>query len=495
MASRKRKRSGSSDANNRPAQREKPNDSDDKELLASFGIFEGALCDLLSAASAVTGLRDALGDQKANFVAALQSMVEAGDLPWVSEADSGIEESGPEKGPPEDVPAAAALLSMPIRAAAPSERVYSSAQLTNEFATGRETLINIRDRYRGTSPDPRSLRKFANITGLPFVEEKWPPPLPVIQNEAFRRQVFTLDTPQNNGDPNAHYQRLEFLGDAYLEIVVTRILFDRFPGIREGPLTRMRQNMVANRVLANYGAIYKFPEMIKEISKDASINWKLLADCFEAYIAAVALSDPSNGLETLMKWLSELYEPRLHGLEGKPFYKERLIHRPRAKEHGVRMPGGRPVGSLQSRPVGNSRRVISRARSRPPLPMDDRSTRRRVVQYPTGPPIVIEDSDEEGEEWEEIPIGDKENQNSAGAPIDRSAKHKLEELVTADGVSLDYEWMGGPDGIDSVEGIDDDLEGWKVTIMLTGWGCVKRPIGTGWGANESCVSPPYTYST
>ena len=49
---------------------------------------------------------------------------------------------------------------------------------------------------------------------------------------------------------NAHNERLEFLGDAVLEIAVSAQLFRRFPEAREGELTRLRSSLVNEATLA-----------------------------------------------------------------------------------------------------------------------------------------------------------------------------------------------------------------------------------------------------
>lgn len=49
---------------------------------------------------------------------------------------------------------------------------------------------------------------------------------------------------------NAHNERLEFLGDAVLEIAVSAQLFARFPDAREGELTRLRSSLVNEATLA-----------------------------------------------------------------------------------------------------------------------------------------------------------------------------------------------------------------------------------------------------
>jgi ribonuclease-3 len=50
-----------------------------------------------------------------------------------------------------------------------------------------------------------------------------------------------------------HNQRLEFLGDAVLGLVITRELYERFPAFGEGPLTKARAQLVNQRTLAEQG--------------------------------------------------------------------------------------------------------------------------------------------------------------------------------------------------------------------------------------------------
>src|ERR1041385_4654584 len=50
-----------------------------------------------------------------------------------------------------------------------------------------------------------------------------------------------------------HNQRLEFLGDAVLQLVLTRELYSKFPGFGEGPLTKARAQLVNRRTLAEHG--------------------------------------------------------------------------------------------------------------------------------------------------------------------------------------------------------------------------------------------------
>ncbi|MFO1514907.1 MAG: ribonuclease III [Verrucomicrobiota bacterium] len=55
------------------------------------------------------------------------------------------------------------------------------------------------------------------------------------------------------GTPVQHNQRLEFLGDAVLQLALTRELYERFPDFDEGPLTKARAKLVNRRSLGTHG--------------------------------------------------------------------------------------------------------------------------------------------------------------------------------------------------------------------------------------------------
>ena len=88
-------------------------------------------------------------------------------------------------------------------------------------------------------------------------------------------------------------QRLEFLGDAVLEICVSRVLYHRFPKLREGQLTRKRAALVCESNLAraakrmNIGSFLKLDRGEEVVG--GRENPSILADTMEAIIAAVYL--------------------------------------------------------------------------------------------------------------------------------------------------------------------------------------------------------------
>lgn len=145
------------------------------------------------------------------------------------------------------------------------------------------------------------------------------PPLPPIRDASLARVAFT-----HPGSLNGHqlksldlsYDRLEFLGDAYIELIATRLIFPRFPKHSSGRLSQLRESLVKNETLAEYALAYGFDEKARlpgNFAKHARDKvWiKTMGDVFEAYVAAVIVDDPEQGFQTANAWLCALWENKL----------------------------------------------------------------------------------------------------------------------------------------------------------------------------------------
>lgn len=97
-----------------------------------------------------------------------------------------------------------------------------------------------------------------------------------------------------NIQPHDTYERLEFLGDAVLDLIVTEIIFDKYPLANEGFLTKLRAKVVRGKTLALLARKMKINEVM-EIGERASgqgieVSKSVLADLFEAVVAAVYIT-------------------------------------------------------------------------------------------------------------------------------------------------------------------------------------------------------------
>ena len=88
-------------------------------------------------------------------------------------------------------------------------------------------------------------------------------------------------------------QRLEFLGDAVLQLVLTRELYEKFPAFGEGPLTKARAKLVNRRTLADHARALGLGEYLI-LSRGEEMHGgrerpSALADTFEALLGAIFL--------------------------------------------------------------------------------------------------------------------------------------------------------------------------------------------------------------
>jgi ribonuclease III len=95
------------------------------------------------------------------------------------------------------------------------------------------------------------------------------------------------------GTPSAHNQRLEYLGDAVLQLVLTHELYEKFPGFDEGPLTKARAKLVNRRTLAEHARLLGLGAHLilshGEETNGGRERASTLADAFEALLGAIFL--------------------------------------------------------------------------------------------------------------------------------------------------------------------------------------------------------------
>lgn len=100
--------------------------------------------------------------------------------------------------------------------------------------------------------------------------------------------AFTHTSYTNENPSYTNYERLEFLGDAVLELIISDYLYKE-RHLEEGMMTKMRASYVCETALATYATDLKFYEDIKLGSGESDPNNTILADVFEAFVAALYL--------------------------------------------------------------------------------------------------------------------------------------------------------------------------------------------------------------
>ncbi|PHH53917.1 Ribonuclease 3 [Ceratocystis fimbriata CBS 114723] len=142
------------------------------------------------------------------------------------------------------------------------------------------------------------------------------PPLPVVDEE-LKTAAFTHSAFTNNGKLLS-YERLEWLGDAYLYALSSAFIFQTFGSLPTGRCAQLRESLVKNTTLAGYFRQYSFgkyarvpPERqratLSNVPDSDKETIKVQGDMFEAFVAAVVLSSPEYGVARVSEWLKLLW--------------------------------------------------------------------------------------------------------------------------------------------------------------------------------------------
>jgi len=113
-----------------------------------------------------------------------------------------------------------------------------------------------------------------------------------------------------------HNERLEFLGDAILNLTIAEALFHQFPKCNEGELSRMRATLVREPTLAILARDFQLGDYLSlgqgELKSGGFRRESILADCVEAIIGAISLdSSLTNATEIVTRW----YQPLLKDIQ------------------------------------------------------------------------------------------------------------------------------------------------------------------------------------
>lgn len=144
-----------------------------------------------------------------------------------------------------------------------------------------------------THPD---FSKFEKKIGVEFIDKN-------LLKQAFTHRSYINE---NKGTGLNHNERLEFLGDAVLELVITEFLFNEFPEKQEGELTSLRAalvNTVTISKIAGDIGMNDFLLLSKGESRDVGrARQVILANTFEAFIGSLYLD---RGYESAKKFISD----------------------------------------------------------------------------------------------------------------------------------------------------------------------------------------------
>jgi ribonuclease-3 len=152
-----------------------------------------------------------------------------------------------------------------------------------------------------------SAAHLAAALGLSFAQ-------PQLLESALTHRSFLNEHPERHSELVSN-ERLEFLGDAVLNMLAAQLVFARFPGEGEGALTELRAELVRTTTLAAYARSLDLGSYLRlsrgEQRAQAAQRDSLLADAFEALVGAVFLD---QGLDAALLLLMPMFEQQLHAV-------------------------------------------------------------------------------------------------------------------------------------------------------------------------------------
>jgi ribonuclease-3 len=128
------------------------------------------------------------------------------------------------------------------------------------------------------------------------------------------RELFVIALTHRSADgPNN--ERLEFLGDSVLNLLMSERLYREFPTATEGDLSRLRARLVSEEPLAEVASEMQLGELLflgsGELKTGGFRRQSILADAFEALCGALFLD---RGLDTVREYLMPKFESRIAAL-------------------------------------------------------------------------------------------------------------------------------------------------------------------------------------
>ena len=147
----------------------------------------------------------------------------------------------------------------------------------------------------------------------------------IFKNKKLLQQAFIHRSyiNENPATELSHNERLEFLGDAVLELIVTDFLYKKYPSYTEGELTALRSALVNAVIISEVATSIGMNDYLLLSKGEAKDNGKarqyILANTYEAYIGALYLD---QGIEVADKFVHKSLLPKTEEIVSKKLWRD-----------------------------------------------------------------------------------------------------------------------------------------------------------------------------
>ena len=156
-------------------------------------------------------------------------------------------------------------------------------------------------------------KKFENLIGVEFKDKN-------LLKTALTHRSYLNENPDITG---GHNERLEFLGDAVLELVITEYIYEKFPEKPEGELTSLRASLVNANMLGSVAAELEFNNYLLlsrgEARDVGRARQYILANAFEAVTGAIYLD---QGYKIVGEFILRVLTPKISEILEKKLYRD-----------------------------------------------------------------------------------------------------------------------------------------------------------------------------
>lgn len=127
------------------------------------------------------------------------------------------------------------------------------------------------------------------------------------ENEHLYEVAFTHGSYGTKHNLDYTYERLEFLGDSVLSLIVSEYIFKKYPQYEEGNLTKLRANYVCQNALIHYSHELGLPEYLNVSAEESNLTHNevisITADIFESFLGAIFLD---QGIDFAREFISKI---------------------------------------------------------------------------------------------------------------------------------------------------------------------------------------------
>ncbi len=147
---------------------------------------------------------------------------------------------------------------------------------------------------------------FQKLIGYQFADEK------LLEQAMTHKSYYN----ESGGKLAGHNEKLEFLGDAVLDLCLGHILFEKYPQLDEGQLSKVRASLVNEQFLMEFAKTLKLNETLLlgrgEENSGGREKPRLLASVFEAFIGSLYLD---AGFEKSFQIVGQLFEQAVANID------------------------------------------------------------------------------------------------------------------------------------------------------------------------------------